>query len=314
MLDKKACPILVVGSLNMDLVVNTERLPKAGETIFGKSFATFPGGKGGNQAVAVGKLGGKVAMAGCVGNDAFGKQLIAGLAENKVDTDGIRVVDTATGTALITVEETGMNTIVVVAGANADCDIADIDRALARFSVPGILILQHEIPAETVEYAIKKAKAKGWTIILNPAPVRSIPEEVLALVDILTPNESEASVLADLAVVSIETAICAGEKLLAKGVKEVVITLGGSGAVWVHKAGHKRIEAYQVKAVDTTAAGDSYTGAMAVALAEGYDMPASLDFAARTAAIAVTRPGAQTAIPTRAEVEAFDGSEGGHKE
>lgn len=301
----KQKPILVIGSLNMDLVVTAERLPKEGETIFGKSFGTFPGGKGANQAAAAGQLGGAASMAGCMGKDGFGDQLLQSLVRNQVDTALVRQVDESTGTALITVKEKGANTIVVVAGANAYCGEDDIDRALAAFPVPGILLVQHEIPAQSVEYAITRAKAAGWTIILNPAPVREVPEAVLALVDILTPNESEAAALSGMKVTTPEEAIATGEKLLAGGVKEVVITLGELGAVWVHAAGAKVIPSYKVKAIDTTAAGDSYTAAIAVALAEGRQMEDALRFAAQVAAIVVTRPGAQTALPSRDEVEAF---------
>lgn len=298
-------PILVVGSLNMDLVVTADRLPKEGETIFGKSFATFPGGKGANQAAAAGKVGGVVSMVGCVGKDGFGGQLLQSLQKNHVDTALVRQVDAPTGTALITVKEKGANTIVVVAGANAHCGQADIDRALAAFFAPGILLVQHEIPAQSVEYAIAQAKAAGWTIVLNPAPVREIPAAVLALVDILTPNESEAAALTGMKVTSIEEAIAAGEKLRTGGLKEVVITLGELGAVWVHANGSSVIPSYKVKAIDTTAAGDSYTAAIAVGLAEGREMAEALRFAAQTAAIVVTRPGAQTALPSREEVESF---------
>lgn len=298
-------PILVIGSLNMDLVVTAERLPKEGETIFGKSFATFPGGKGANQAAAAGQFGGAASMAGCIGKDGFGEQLLQSLVKNHVDTTLVRQVDESTGTALITVKEKGANTIVVVAGANANCGEGDIDGALAAFPVPGILLVQHEIPAKSVEYAIRQAKAAGWTVVLNPAPVREVPAAVLALVDLLTPNESEAAALTEMEVTSPEEAVAAGEKLLAGGIKEVVITLGALGAVWVHAAGAKVIPSYKVKAIDTTAAGDSYTAAIAVALAEGRQMEDALKFAAQAAAIVVTRPGAQTALPSREEVEAF---------
>lgn len=303
--DRTKKPILVIGSLNMDLVVNARRLPREGETIFGDSFATIPGGKGANQAAAAGRLGGAAAMAGCVGKDGFGAQLMQSLAQNGVDTALVRQVDVSTGTAQITVAENGANTIVVVAGANGCVGAADIDRALAAFGAPGILLLQHEIPAESVTHAVRRAKAAGWLVVLNPAPVRALPAEVLALVDILTPNESEAAALTGLPVTSPEEAAAAGEKLLEGGAKNAVITLGELGAVWVRPAGAEVIPSYKVKAVDTTAAGDSYTAAIAVALAEGREMADALRFAAQTAAIVVTRRGAQTALPTREEVEAF---------
>ena len=301
----KAKPILVIGSLNMDLVATATQLPKEGETVFGQSFATFPGGKGANQAAAAGKLGAEVYMAGCVGKDGFGKALISELESNGIATKFVRTVDTATGTALITVNETGANTIVVVAGANGCCDAADVDRSLHAFTNPGILLLQHEIPKATVEYAIHKAKELGWMVILNPAPMREISPTLYPKIDLLTPNESEAAALAKTPIGTKQEAITAAQKLRENGIKEVVITLGEAGAVWVHAEGQEDSLAYKVQAIDTTAAGDSYTAAIAVALAEGKSMQDALRFAAQTAAIAVTRHGAQSSLPTRQEVEAF---------
>lgn len=298
-------PILVIGSLNMDLVAMAERLPKGGETVFGQQFSTFPGGKGANQAAAAGKLGAKVYMAGCVGKDGFGEELKDSLKEKGVDIRFVRTAGVATGTALITVAETGANTIVVIPGANACCDKFDIDRAIGFFSEPGILLLQHEIPEESVEYAIHRAKEAGWTIILNPAPIRSIPVELYSMVDLLTPNETEAAALAGFEIEVKEEAVAAGMKFLQKGVKQVVITLGEAGSVWVHGEEAQVFPACKVKAVDTTAAGDSFTAAVAVALAEGKSMPEAIRFAAQTAAIAVTRSGAQSSLPSREEVEAF---------
>lgn len=302
---EKAKPILVIGSLNMDLVATATHLPKEGETVFGQSFATFPGGKGANQAAAAGKLGAEVYMAGCVGKDGFGEVLTSGLESNGVVTKFIRNVDIATGTALITVNDTGGNTIVVVAGANGCCNSSDVDDALHAFDHPGILLLQHEIPNETVEYAICKAKELGWMVILNPAPMREFSPELYPKIDLLTPNESEAAAIVNSKICTKEEAILAAKKLRQNGIKEVVITLGEAGAVWVHEGGQEDFPAYKVQAVDTTAAGDSYTAAIAVALAEGKTMPDALCFAAQTAAIAVTRHGAQSSLPTRQEVEAF---------
>lgn len=302
---KQRKPILVIGSLNMDLVASTARLPKEGETVFGRQFSTFPGGKGANQAAAAGMLGANVYMAGCIGRDGFGEALKNSLAEKGVDTRFVRTAKDATGTALITVAETGANTIVVVPGANDCCDRFDIDHALGSFSEPGILLLQHEIPEESVEYAIHRAREAGWVIILNPAPIRDIPAEIYSMVDLLTPNETEAAALAGFDIEVKEEAVAAGMKFLQKGIKQVVITLGEMGAVWLHGETAEFFSAYKVKAVDTTAAGDSYTAAIAVALAEGNSMPEALRFAAQTAAIAVTRSGAQSSLPSREEVAAF---------
>lgn len=298
-------PVMVVGSLNLDLVATADRLPMTGETVFGREFAMFPGGKGGNQAVAAGKLGAKVTMVGCVGQDAFAQELVTSLKQNNVDTAYVRQVDTSTGTALITVGASGANTIVVVAGANAFCSKADVDKALKSFDKPGILLVQHEIPADTVEYAIEAAKKAGWTVILNPAPARAIPEHTLALVDIITPNETEAAVITGCQVNSPAEAITAGKKLISLGVKAVIVTLGSQGAICITSNEIVQFPSIAVEAVDTTAAGDAYTGALAVALAEGRELKDSLQFAAVAAGLSVTQRGAQPALPWRREVDQY---------
>ncbi|XEQ91247.1 Ribokinase [Sporomusa carbonis] len=309
MVSVQSKPVLVVGSLNMDLVATADRLPAVGETVFGKDFATFAGGKGANQAVAAGKLGAKVTMVGCIGQDAFAQQLLNSLAANSVNTALVRQVDISTGTALITVGASGANTIVVVPGANAHCNKQDVDKALSSFSQPGILLVQHEVPSITVEYAIKAAKAAGWTVILNPAPARQVPESTLALVDIITPNETEAAVLTGSKINSPDDAVVAGKRLLALGVKAVVVTLGGQGAMCITNQEIYHVPPIRVDAVDTTAAGDAYTGALAAALAEGQSLKAGLKFAAVAAGISVTRRGAQPALPWRQEVDELIGTQ-----
>lgn len=296
--------ILVIGSLNMDLVARTQRLPQKGETVFGNSFATFPGGKGANQAVAAAKLGTTVHMIGCVGKDGFGQELVLGMDTVGINTQGIRSVEEATGTALITVEEQGSNTIVVVSGANGLCGRKDVDQGLSGLS-PGILLLQHEIPEDTVNYAICQAKKAGWVIILNPAPARAIPEDVLKKVDILTPNESEAALLTGIDVRDIDDAKQAGRNLLQRGVGSVIITLGDKGALMCTAQKFLEIPPIKVQAVDTTAAGDAFTGALATALAEAKSLSTSIQFATAAAAISVMRSGAQPALASREEVEKF---------
>lgn len=297
--------VLVVGSLNMDLVVSAQRFPKRGETIFGEKFATFPGGKGANQAVAAGKLGANVSMVGCVGRDGFGSELLLSLQANDVNIDFVRKVSGATGTALITVADDGANTIVVVGGANLECLPADVDRALEALPESGILLVQNEVPRETVEYAIKSAKEKGWTVILNPAPVRSIARELMPLVDIIIPNETEMALLTDSSVDTREDVMCAAKKLLEYGVGNVIVTLGDKGAICCNESGEYSIPAYVVKAVDTTAAGDAYAGALAAGLAEGKTLPDSMVFAAAVAALSVTKQGAQPSLPKRVDVGEF---------
>jgi ribokinase len=300
-----ARPILVIGSLNMDLVTRCEHLPSEGQTVFGSDFFTAAGGKGANQAVAAARLGGNVTMAGCVGGDQFGRDLLAGLAKDGVRMDHIATTDRPTGTALITVDAAGRNTIVVVSGANAECSPALVDRALADAGLPGVLLLQHEVPAETNAHAIRAAKAAGWFLVLNPAPARAVLPELLPMIDIIAPNESEAAALTGLAIATHADALAAAQRLLRDGVGAALITLGSGGALYCDADRAVHCPAVDVQAIDTTAAGDAYLGAMAAALAEGQPLPESLSFAAAAAGLAVTRLGAQPSLGTRAEVEQF---------
>lgn len=296
-------PVLVVGSLNMDLVVSTRWLPKKGETVFGKQFNKFPGGKGANQAVAAAKLGAQVTMVGCVGCDGFADELEDVLHNNGVNTMFIHRVEGTTGTALVTVDEDGANTIVVVGGANLACAPADVDKALAEFKEPGVLLVQHEVPEDTVEHAIKAAKSLGWLVILNPAPVRPLDAEVLPLVDVIMPNETEMALLVNRTVGTPDEALIAAGRLLSWGVGAVIVTLGDKGAVCRWNEGFECIPAHEVKAVDTTGAGDAYAGALAAALAEGKSLVESMRFAAAAAALSVTGCGAQSSLPHRSNVD-----------
>lgn len=293
-------PVLVIGSLNMDLVVRCAELPQAGQTVFGEAFFTAAGGKGGNQAVAAARLGASVAMAGCVGDDPFGRDLIDGLRRAGVQVDTVRSVPHPTGTALITVDAHGANTIVVASGANMACDTALVEHALASAAGPGILLLQHEIPSEANAHAICAAQATGWFIVLNPAPARPIPPELLPLIDLIVPNETEAAALT-----GTTDAREAAHRLLALGARAALITLGGDGALYADGADLLRCPAVVVRAVDTTAAGDGYIGALATALSEGRSVTDGLGFAAAAAALAVTRLGAQPSLGSREEVVTF---------
>ena len=303
-------PVLVIGSLNMDLVARCARLPAAGETVFGADFFTAFGGKGANQAVAAARLGARVGMAGCVGRDAFGTQLIAGLRDAGIDVRCVREVERPTGTALITVDASGGNTIVVISGANMQCDAALVDRALAGGAGPGVLLLQHEIPDEANARAIRAARGAGWFIVLNPAPARPIADALLPLIDIVAPNETEAAALAGQSVNSVADAREAAHTLLARGARGVLITLGANGALYCDANQQWHCPAAAVQAVDTTAAGDAYLGALAAALAEGRALTDGAGFAAVAAAIAVTRLGAQPSLATRADVDDFIGRYG----
>lgn len=305
--------ILVVGSLNVDLVASVQDLPQQGETIVGNKFTTFSGGKGANQAVAAGKLGACVSMVGCIGRDVFANNLLVSLKASDVNTDFVRQVATATGTALITVNEDGNNTIVVVGGANMECNVTDVDHALENYSQPGILLLQNEIPQETVEYAIKAGNERGWMVIFNPAPARKIAVNLMPMVDIIILDENELALLTDSSVDTRPEVIAAAQKLLDSGVKHVIVTMGDKGALCCNESGNHHVSSYVVKNVDTTAAGDAYAGGLAAALGEGKTLEESMKFAAAVAALAVTKHGAQPSLPRRIDVGEFISSEGINK-
>ena len=297
--------IVVIGSLNMDLVAQCETLPRSGQTVFGRDFFTAAGGKGANQAMAAARLGARVTMAGCVGADQFGQDLIAGLRAAGVATEAIRMVDRATGTALITIDSSGANTIVVISGANAICDTASVDGVLAQGSDPGILLLQHEIPQKTNQHAVRVARDAGWFIVLNPAPARPVAPQLLPLIDIMVPNETEAATITGIAVNSRADALRAAQHLLMLGARAALVTLGSAGAIYCGPSGTWYCPAIPVTAVDSTAAGDAYIGALATALAEGQAIPDSLSFAGAAAGLSVTRLGAQPSLGTRSEVAEF---------
>jgi ribokinase len=298
-------PVLVIGSLNMDLVARCVLLPRAGQTVFGSDFFTAAGGKGANQAVAAARLGANVAMAGCIGTDQFGCDLLAGLANAGVRADAVAATNRPTGTALITVDASGANTIVVISGANMACDAALVDRALGGAPHPGILLLQHEIPVEANAHAIDAAHAAGWFVILNPAPARAVASELLPWIDIIAPNETEAAALTGRAIASRADALAAGRELVERGARAALITLGVDGALYCDGGGALHCPAVAVRAIDTTAAGDGYLGALSASLASGRSLPDSLGFASAAAGLAVTRLGAQPSLGTHAEVADF---------
>ena len=292
--------IVVVGSINMDLVVRAPRHPLPGETILGSDFRTFPGGKGANQAVAAARLGGDVTMIGRVGSDEFGDTLRGTLEKDNVDTSYVlRTEGVSSGVALITVSDAGQNNIVVVPGSNGKLSPADIHGSREAIEGAQVVLLQLEIPLDTVEEAVRTAKQAGATVILNPAPAQALPADLLAQVDILTPNESELSLLTGTDAVDFEEA---RRKL---GMKSLIVTLGSNGVQVIEPRGTRHIAAHAVKAVDTTAAGDAFVGALAVALTQGMDLFEAAEWGNAAAAISVTRAGAQPSLPTRAEVEAI---------
>lgn len=295
--------IIVAGSMNMDMVVKTSHIPRPGETVLGGSFFMNPGGKGANQAIAVARLGGDVAFIGKMGDDIFGKQSAQLFEEEGVNTQGI-VSDAAlpSGIALITVDQKGENSIVVAPGANANLKATDVEKALTYYPDAALLLIQLEIPMDTVAYTAKRAKEKGMKIILNPAPANELPKEVFELMDIITPNESEAEMLSGIRIADLDSAEQAARKIQAKGPKQVIITMGKQGAAVLEDDAFFHVPAPSVETIDTTAAGDVFNGALAVAIAEGKPLREATNFACRAAAIAVTRLGAQSSIPYRNEV------------
>ncbi|MCQ2561968.1 MAG: ribokinase [Clostridia bacterium] len=295
--------ILVAGSLNMDLRLTMKKMPLAGETIMGDSIMYNPGGKGANQAAAAAKLGGDVAMLGSVGKDGFGDTLAESLAGCGADVSMLKRADEPTGMATIYVDENGRNSIVVIAGANGCCDTEYLKASRKALEDCEILMMQLETPFDGVWYFVKEAKALGKTVILNPAPAPdSVPDDVLACVDWFTPNETELAKLTKMNCESVEEIKAAAEYLLAKGVGHVLVTVGSRGAYLCDKENSCLIEGIKVKAVDTTAAGDTFSGAFAVALSEGKAPADAIAFANKAASISVTRPGAQGSIPTRDEM------------
>lgn len=301
--------ITVVGSLNMDLVTQSDRLPTPGETVMGNDFKQVPGGKGGNQAAAAGKLGYPVKMVGCVGQDAMGKILKASLKDSGVDVENVLEKDTAsTGVASIVVDKEGRNFITVAPGANYELSVDDIKDLSQEITSSNLLLVQLEIQLDTVREALKIAKAAGKMTVLNPAPAVELDQEILENTDILTPNETELEILSGLKADTLENIKIAGRKLIKeKGVKDIVVTLGGKGAMHITKDSSKHYEGYKVNVVDTTGAGDSFNGAMAIYLSQGKTMDEAIKFAMKVGAVTVTREGAQTSLPTLAEVESFKG-------
>jgi ribokinase len=295
--------ILVVGSANMDLVVSCDRFPQPGETLFAHTFATYPGGKGANQAVAGARLGGRVLFLGKMGRDAFQKELERSLVQNGVCLDYLLTDPEApTGVALITVDGQGQNEILVASGSNMKLTPAELEANRSLFAEASVVLLQLEVPVETVARAIELARQEGATVVLNPAPAQPLPASLLAGVDLLTPNETEAAVLTGLDVQDEASAEAAARHLLDLGVGTVIITLGARGALLVTPERAQRFPALRVQAVDTTAAGDAFNGALALALAQDAPWEAAVPFANAVAAFAVTRRGAQPSMPTLDEL------------
>jgi ribokinase len=296
--------ILVVGSLNADLVVRAPRFPKPGETISGEDLQIITGGKGANQAVAAARQGAAVAMVGSVGKDSFGPELSGNLKRNRVDISHVQVdPQSATGTAIIVVDANGQNSIVLSPGGNGKVSPADVEDI--SFAGYKLLLLQLEIPIETVRAAARRAKGIGVRVLLNPAPADSLPEELISLPDFLLPNESELSLLADQPVTDPASAEKAARVLLERGAQTMIVTLGANGALIVSREMTKHVPSFPVKAVDTTAAGDAFIGGFASALLQNRPLEAAVRYGCACGALAATKFGAQPSLPTREEVERF---------
>jgi len=300
--------IVVLGSLNTDLVANVRHLPRAGETVLADSLQTFPGGKGGNQAAAAARLGGVVRMVGRVGTDTFGEHLLSSLQKDGVDTSGVaRDARAPTGTALILVDPRGENVIAVSPGANATLGQDEVERAIESVDSGGLLVLQLEIPATVVRQAIEGARKRRIRVLLNAAPVREFDPADIAGLDILVANEPETSALVGRPVVDVGSATDAARALHDRGVELAVITLGAAGSVFCENGRAELVEPFHVVAVDSTAAGDAFVGALAVALTGGVELRLALRYANAAGATAASRPGAQSSLPRRGELEQLVG-------
>jgi len=300
--------ILVVGSLNMDLVVEVPAIPQPGETILGKNFATFPGGKGANQAVAAARLGAQVSLIGRVGQDAFGDQLLASARAEGIDVTHVGRDETAaTGVAMIVVNEQGQNSIAVASGANFCLTADHVRQAWPALNDVDLLVMPLETPLETIETAVHLANEAGVTVVLNPAPACALSADLLAGVDVLVPNETETAQLTGMPTGTPAESREAARQLLALGVGSVVLTLGSRGALVLDGETEKfiLIPARYVEVLDTTAAGDAFVAGLAVALGEGKNLIDAARFANDVGALAVTKQGAQPSMPTREEVEAI---------
>ena len=293
--------ILVVGSLNTDLVVRAPRFPQPGETISGEDLQVIPGGKGANQAVAAARLGSSVSMLGRVGKDNFGDLLLNNLRSNHVDSHLVQRDDASTGTAIIIVDSNGQNSIVLSAGANGKVSSADITSFLDH----KLLLLQLEIPLETVLSAAQRAHENGLGVILNPAPAQQIPAALIALADFIIPNETELSLLTELPVIDIHSTEQAARKLLEQGAQNVIVTLGSKGALIVTPKQVTHVDTYEVGVVDTTAAGDAFIGGFSTALLQDRSLEESVRYGCACGALATTKFGAQPSLPTKEDVEKF---------
>ena len=300
--------MVVLGGINMDLTGVAQNLPMPGETVVGQRFYTSPGGKGANQAVAAARLGARARMVGRVGDDAFGRELLAGLQAQEVSIEGVAIdKENPSGVAMILLDSLAQNHIVAVYGANAACDAAQLDAARGALEEADALLLQLEIPFHISLEAARAARSHGVRVIWDPAPAFDMPQEAYDVADVLVPNETEAEVITGLRVTDSPSATAAAQMLLSRGVALAVVKLGEQGVVYASHEEIGVVPAFDVEVVDTVAAGDAFAAALAVALSEGSKPERAVKFAAAAGAVAVSRAGAQSAMPGRAEVEELFG-------
>lgn len=302
-MDRKS--MLVIGSANMDMVVKTAYFPRAGETVLGYDFGMYPGGKGANQAVAAAKLGGDVFFIGKMGNDLFKERLVESMTRDHVHLDHLFTdKENSTGIALIMVDEKGENEIVVVSGSNMRLTPDDINSKQHLFPQVGVVLTQLEITMETVETAARLTKESNGIFILNPAPAQKLPESLLKAVDYLTPNETELALIAERPVDDIDSVYTAARDVIKRGVKNLIVTLGDKGALWVNDKRQQLFPSRKVeRVVDTTAAGDAFNGAFALSLARGRSVDSAIQFANTVAAYSVTKMGAQSSMPLLSDID-----------
>ena len=300
--------IVVVGSSNMDLVAKAPRIPVTGETLTGTDFFMVPGGKGANQAVAAAKLGANVIFVAKLGKDVFASKSLENFKSVSINTRHIEQLDgVPSGIAVIAIDANGKNIIIVIPGANGKLTPADVDKAESDITIAAVVVAQLEVPIETVEQAAKVANKNNVPFILDPAPARPLSDELLSMVDIIKPNETEAEIITGIKITNETSAAKAADALLAKGVKTVIITLGEKGLMLATKDSKEMIPGNKVEALDSTAAGDAFTGCLAMGIAEGKTIREAAEMAKAVSAISVTRIGAQSSMPTLDEVREFLG-------
>jgi ribokinase len=296
--------VLIVGSLNIDIVTYLEKMPEPGETVVGDRLETFPGGKGLNQAVAAARAGGEVVMVGVLGNDSHSNMLKQVMLTEKINSDYVRKVVGASGTAIIEVDKSGRNRIIVIAGANSELKANDLKpEILTKITKRQVLLSQLESPISELFSIFQAAKNSNFFTILNPAPARKLEMKFIQLIDLLVPNQFEAEFLTGIKVTDTDSAFSAGKELISQGVKSVLITMGKAGSVLITKDGGELFSSFKVHAIDTTAAGDAFCGAIAVALSEEFDLKTAIRFASAAGALSVQIEGATTSMPTRQEIE-----------